>query len=193
MIELGTISHGTMREEDLIPCFAGLLEELAKEANRLEDFAALLQEAGAYAEGVKDETIDPSNILNDLFDALDKFAPKGCYFGAHEGDCSDYGFWATGEDATPDDDDNITTATGPAYWASALVNNDLSGMEPEEVAAMEAWLSRNAEWKVVDIARDAAGEAIEARFTWSYELHGGVNAKGGEVLEYVLHRREIVT
>lgn len=52
MVKLGTVSHGTMREEDLIPCFAELLEELAKEANRLEDFAALLQEAGAYAEKI---------------------------------------------------------------------------------------------------------------------------------------------
>lgn len=93
MIEIGTVSHGTMREEDLIPCFAELLEELAKEANRLEDFAALLQEAGAYAEGIKDETIDPLDILVDLFDALNEFAPEGCYFGAHEGDGSDYGFW----------------------------------------------------------------------------------------------------
>ena len=94
MVELGTVSHGTMREEDLIPCFADLLEELAKKANRLEDFATLLQEAGAYIEGVKDETVDPSDILNDLFDALEEFAPESCYFGANEGDGSDYGFWA---------------------------------------------------------------------------------------------------
>ena len=94
MIELGTILHGTMREEDLIPCFADVLRELAAKANRPEDFAALLQEASAYAEGVKDETIDPLDILVDLFDALNEFAPEGCYFGAHEGDGSDYGFWA---------------------------------------------------------------------------------------------------
>lgn len=94
MIGLGTISHGTMREEDLIPCFADVLRKLAAKANRPEDFAALLQEAGAYAEGVKDETIDPLDILVDLFDALNEFAPEGCYFGAHEGDGSDYGFWA---------------------------------------------------------------------------------------------------
>lgn len=93
MVKLGTVSHGTMREEDLIPCFAGLLEELTKEADRLEAFAALLQEAGAYAEGIKDETIDPSDILVDLFDALNEFAAENCYFGAHEGDGSDYGFW----------------------------------------------------------------------------------------------------
>lgn len=32
------------------------------------------------------------------------------------------------------------TYTLPAYWASALINADESGMEDDEIAAMDKWL-----------------------------------------------------
>lgn len=66
-----TISHGTMRPEDLIPKFLEVLEELNPEAG---------QEA-------------QSQFLSELFDLLDQEAPEGFYFGSHPGDGSDYGFW----------------------------------------------------------------------------------------------------
>jgi hypothetical protein len=84
--DFGTISHGTMRPEDLIPTFASVLEdliengehaELIAEANSIEDF----------------ESEDADAILESLFDALQEAAPAYAYFGAHPGDGSDYGFW----------------------------------------------------------------------------------------------------
>ena len=36
--------------------------------------------------------VDPVGI-SDVLDALDECAPEGCYFGPHEGDGSDFGFW----------------------------------------------------------------------------------------------------
>lgn len=83
----GTVSWGTMRPEDLIPRFVDTLKELhcqdsiVKEAEAIEDFD------NADAE-------DLDAILDYLFEHLSEHAPKGCYFGAHEGDGADYGFWA---------------------------------------------------------------------------------------------------
>lgn len=77
-----TISHGTMRPEDLIPKFLEVLEELnpkvSESAKRWNELA--IQEA-------------QSQFLSELFDLLDQEAPEGFYFGSHPGDGSDYGFW----------------------------------------------------------------------------------------------------
>lgn len=77
-----TISHGTMRPEDLIPKFLEVLEELnpkvGESAKRWNELA--IQEA-------------QSQFLSELFDLLDQEAPEGFYFGSHPGDGSDYGFW----------------------------------------------------------------------------------------------------
>lgn len=77
-----TISHGTMRPEDLIPKFLEVLEELnpkvGESAKRWNELA--IQEA-------------QSQFLSELFDLLDQEAPEGFYFGPHPGDGSDYGFW----------------------------------------------------------------------------------------------------
>lgn len=82
------------------------------------------------------------------------------------------------------------TVTAPAYWASALVNGDLSGMEDEEIAAMEAYFGplKAEGWYVVGVVRDEDGEGQEPWFTWSFDLYGGT-AKGGDILDYVIHRQ----
>lgn len=88
---LGSISHGTMRPEDLIPTFVDELESLDSDKRH----ADLIAEARAIdwdaQEGFNDD--DCCEVLSDLFDALESFAPDYCYFGAHPGDGADYGFW----------------------------------------------------------------------------------------------------
>jgi hypothetical protein len=77
-----------------------------------------------------------------------------------------------------------TTITLPAFWASALVNGDTSGMNYEDLANMEAWLDKALAggWYVVSDVEDSE------RFTWHYQLYGGT-AKGGTVLDYIIHRQ----
>ena len=78
--------------------------------------------------------------------------------------------------------------TAPAYWASALVNDDRSGLTHGETLALYAWLEQEEFPNVVDVYRDDDGTLQEPRFTWSYGLYAGplCTCQGGEVLDYVV-------
>lgn len=96
--EIGSVSWGTMRVEDLIPTFADELESLiAAQQGRAEweGHARLVAEARAIEDFDSEEA---ACVWEALFDALEDFAPEGAYFGAHEGDGSDYGFWPIEEE-----------------------------------------------------------------------------------------------
>ena len=92
---IGSVSHGTMLERDLIPCFTDLLEELDNDG---EHYRLILDarhiDPDDYEEredlGLVEEI---SGVLEELFNALEEYAPDFCYFGSNEGDGSDYGFW----------------------------------------------------------------------------------------------------
>lgn len=84
--DFGSISHGTMRPEDLIPDFAYVLSGLVENG----EYKELLAEADSL-EDFESDTAD--SVLEELFDALGEAAPPYAYFGAHPGDGSDYGFW----------------------------------------------------------------------------------------------------
>lgn len=97
---IGTISHGTLRAVDLLESFSDELERLDHD----DDFASLIREARACLDRFNDDDDDADDdnddnddetaeLVNDLCDALDSFAPPLCYFGAHPGDSSDFGFW----------------------------------------------------------------------------------------------------
>ena len=94
-VEIGTVSHGTMRAEDLIPTFACILER--ENPAMLETIRA--EYADTFAEMDSDdfdgfEDYETANwLLESLFDAMDVISPPYCYFGASEGDGADYGFW----------------------------------------------------------------------------------------------------
>lgn len=85
--------------------------------------------------------------------------------------------------------DKLDYVTAPAAWASALVNNDRSGLSESDKAALDIWLSKMKRdlpgFAVLDVHRDSNGEPAEPRFTWMFELYGGT-AVGGEVIDYVV-------
>lgn len=105
---LGSISHGTLRT-NLLSAFLSELEwqiqrngaffslpENFAERDRLNNLVGDAQDC--FAENGED--IDPdkedeaSELVNEtLPGALQAFAGFYCYFGSHEGDGSDYGFW----------------------------------------------------------------------------------------------------
>jgi hypothetical protein len=90
-VTLGTISHGTLRPEDLIPTFADELEQLAADHEQTAKACAPLIAKARAIEDFDCENVP--EVLADLEDALNGFAPDYCYFGAHPGDGADFGFW----------------------------------------------------------------------------------------------------
>lgn len=102
-VSLGSVSHGTMRTEDLLPKFTSLLEEMTQdeyEATKDLDtykrrFMKILECRHCILRfDDEPEMVEWSDeLVNELFDYLSEFALPYCYFGAHDGDGSDYGFW----------------------------------------------------------------------------------------------------
>lgn len=101
----GSISSGTMRTEDLLDTFASELEyQIQRNAEEWCSDAGRAQR-DAFVELVWDardiEFDDEGNassdcaedVLNELFSALEYFAPPYAYFGSHPGDGADYGYW----------------------------------------------------------------------------------------------------
>lgn len=95
-------SHGTMRNEDLLSAFASELRNASGVSHR---HLVLADEADALVELGNADTDDGSDVVHELFDALQHYAPEGCVFGSHEGDGSDYGFWCYEPDDTDEDDE----------------------------------------------------------------------------------------
>lgn len=81
----------------------------------------------------------------------------------------------------------VNTVTLPAYWASALVNGDFSGLDEVERQRCEHAITalHDDGWSVVSTADDS-----EPRFTWSYQMYDPeADCQGGDVLDYVAHRQ----
>lgn len=107
---IGSVSHGTMKNTDLLDSFSNALEHLSKEFDEYQKYKDVIEESKRYRDFLIEhedklykqhhektrafilETV--SYIINeDLFNALNKFAPTHYYFGSHPGDGADYGFW----------------------------------------------------------------------------------------------------
>lgn len=105
--ELGSISHGTMRPEDLIPALMSTLDDLrerrsfekgADDPERVQRHGREDDELGAMERRVKTkgyfDSEEASFDLETLSDMLNEYAPEGAFFGAHPSDGADYGFWS---------------------------------------------------------------------------------------------------
>lgn len=103
---IGSVSHATMRNEDLIPAFIDCLDgikeaismdqsrseqERVAEVSRIDDNLSKIEQRMHDDDYYESEEADYD--LEHLFDELNNHAPDYCYFGAHPGDGSDYGFW----------------------------------------------------------------------------------------------------
>jgi hypothetical protein len=119
----GSISSATMRSDDLIPAFCRELRwlrgslplDIAKDFRKWE------------ADKLEDE--DADTLVDELFTALDEYAPPYGYFGAHTGDGSDYGFWLSDDFQRHMQDDGVlivndTSEVPRRYRGEVLYVND---------------------------------------------------------------------
>jgi len=95
--EIGSISHGTMRTEDLLPTFLDALTDVAPGHARTirKEYKHVIDviENDPDAASDKDRE-DADYLVNEVLpDALQEHALPYTYFGSHEGDGADYGFW----------------------------------------------------------------------------------------------------
>jgi hypothetical protein len=115
MTEFGTIIEGTTQPRDLIPAFADCLESF-KPSHPAE--INVIAEARAIKNCESDTA---QEIIGELMDYLNDYAPPYGYFGAHPGDGSDYGFWVS-EDVAQEISDN-----GGAVGSETPNSNTQSG------------------------------------------------------------------
>jgi len=106
----GSILSGTLRPEDTLPTFMGVLEEhWLAEYDRLA-LAAIAEGWPRGRTGLifsdpfseKQSYIAMSWLLEEVEQALDSIAPEGTYFGTNEGDGADWGFWSYDEQTLQD-------------------------------------------------------------------------------------------
>lgn len=84
-----SVSSGTLKSEDLIPKFLGVLKTYGK-----DKYDAYIKENPEVEdwENLDEETM--GWVVDELTDLLSEIAPDGCYFGASDGDGADFGFWS---------------------------------------------------------------------------------------------------
>lgn len=122
---IGSVSRGTLRTQDLLASFAYELKqlaygvnaghsELAKEAQRLAD------RSDEWTE--EDEEYAVVMVNEDLYYALDEYAPPFCYFGSHEGDGADIGFWISSEALEEAIRDGDTDENGDVIYDGYRIN-----------------------------------------------------------------------
>lgn len=104
MLTIGTLIHGTLREADLLTAFADELEHQlhGRDApgncgqdnqhyvDQVDEARECLDDDGEVTE---DKQEAAAELVNDLMDSLNDFAPEYTHFGAHEGDGADFGCW----------------------------------------------------------------------------------------------------
>jgi len=94
---IGSVSHGTMRREDLIPDFISALKSMRPFRRHHRSVVREIEHNMRTIEDYFDSEIAIYDLNERLFAALDNYAPPFFYFGSHPGNGADYGFWLSEE------------------------------------------------------------------------------------------------
>jgi hypothetical protein len=89
-VQIGSIIHGTLDQEDLLDAFGSELRRLGPDHPLVKEAYALMAQWG---EGTPEEAQQLYDLVYELENALTELCPPFVYFGAHPGNSSDFGFW----------------------------------------------------------------------------------------------------
>ena len=91
-----SISHATLRNEDILPTFLNVLEKLDIDRK----YKSVIEEGKEYiANNFESENGEMNEyICGDLFNALDSFSPDGYEFGPHIANATYIGWWKSVDD-----------------------------------------------------------------------------------------------
>jgi hypothetical protein len=90
---IGSISSGTMLNEDLIPSFLSEFQYLV-EKNGIKGEKRFINRINKAMDDEEYFDSDEAQYdIDELFNKLDELAAPYFYFGAHPGNGADYGFW----------------------------------------------------------------------------------------------------
>jgi hypothetical protein len=92
-IDIGTVSAGTIKPQDLFPRFIDALTAGGGKVSLSLFFSRNAQEILSDGDHDYWESDSCQADLEDLFDALDQIAPDYCQFSAHPDDGANFGFW----------------------------------------------------------------------------------------------------
>ena len=94
---LGSVSEGTLRTQDLLENLLDVLEEYAPEVYKGIRVDPENKAVFDYLEDPehREEPDAAQDLLGELHDRLDEIAAPYTYFGAHEGDGADFGYWVS--------------------------------------------------------------------------------------------------
>jgi len=129
MLDVGVISEGTLKSEDMLRNLADALEPVAEyDADSFTDERSTVRHARNIADHV--DAFDKSEIddvIFELYNALDNHAPMYCHVGAHDGDGACIGVFP-----------NIERVQDAAQDGEVLTVDDLGEVDPAEAVQYEA-------------------------------------------------------
>lgn len=146
--QIGSIISGTMRACDLADAYLGACDQFGVKLD--PQTVDVLQTAACYASSTvaPDFSEETCEALAEVESELGEIAPFGCYFGAHVGDGSDFGFWLGDNwaDALAD------RCIDESDWEAVLGICEDEGIDSDDFA--DAW-----EGEVSAYSEDQAGAA----------------------------------